>query len=151
MTAPARAAGVERLLVRRYDVGAALTPLDLRQKEARTGVAVVACMDSRLGVEAMFGLRPGDADVIRNAGGCVTRDTLRSLRLSQLRGGTREIVLVHHEDCAALGGDPAEDLTVCLTRLRDAGELPHTELVRGFLYTREGALREVRSARAGKA
>ncbi|MFI8186762.1 hypothetical protein OG539_33185 [Actinacidiphila glaucinigra] len=147
MTAPAGAAAVEQLLIRRYDVGAALTPLDLERKEARTGVAIVACMDSRLGVEAMFGLRAGDADVIRNAGGCVTPDTLRSLRLSQLRGGTRQIVLVHHEDCAALG-DPAEDLRVCIARLRDTTELPHTELVRGFLYTRGGALREIRPERA---
>ncbi|WP_431952820.1 carbonic anhydrase [Actinacidiphila sp. bgisy167] len=148
MTAPAKAAGVEQLLIRRFHVGAALIPLDLTKKEARTAVAIVACMDSRLGVEAMFGLRPGDADVIRNAGGCVTRDTIRSLRLSQLRGGTREIVLVHHEDCAALGGDPAEDLLACLARLRDTTELPHTELVRGFLYTRDGALREIRPERA---
>ncbi|MFF7216924.1 carbonic anhydrase [Streptomyces sp. NPDC008238] len=147
MTAPVRSAGVEQLLLRRYDVGAALTPIDLRKKEARTGVAIVACMDSRLGVEAMFGLRPGDADVIRNAGGCVTPDTLRSLRMSQLEGGTREIVLVHHEDCAALG-DPAEDLVTCMNRVRDATELPRTEMVRGFLYTRGGALREVRPDRA---
>ncbi|MEU1623697.1 carbonic anhydrase [Streptomyces sp. NPDC005722] len=147
MTAPVRSAGVEQLLLRRYDVGAALTPIDLKKKEARTGVAIVACMDSRLGVEAMFGLRPGDADVIRNAGGCVTPDTLRSLRMSQLEGGTREIVLVHHEDCAALG-DPAEDLVTCITRVRDATELPRTEMVRGFLYTRGGALREFRPDRA---
>ncbi|MFE0632832.1 carbonic anhydrase [Streptomyces sp. NPDC058864] len=147
MTAPARTAGVEELLIRRHDVGAALTPIDLGRKEARTGVAIVACMDSRLGVEAMFGLRPGDADVIRNAGGCVTPDTVRSLRQSQLHGGTRQIVLVHHEDCAALG-DPAEDLVACLTRLRDTTELPRTELVRAFLYTRGGALREIRPERA---
>ncbi|MFD8079445.1 carbonic anhydrase [Streptomyces sp. NPDC059718] len=149
MTAPTGAAGVEQLLTRRYDVGAALVPLDLTRTRARTGVAVVACMDARLGVEAMFGLRPGDADVIRNAGGCVTPDTLRSLRLSQLQGGTREIVLVHHEDCAVLG-DPEHDLRACMARLRAATELPHTEVVRGFLYTRGGALREIRLERAGQ-
>ncbi|WP_431966788.1 carbonic anhydrase [Actinacidiphila sp. bgisy160] len=147
MTAPARPSGVEQLLIRRHDVGAALTPIDLKRKRPRTGVAIVACMDARLGVEAMFGLRPGDADVIRNAGGCVTPDTLRSLRLSQLRGGTREIVLVHHEDCEALGA-PAEDLRACITRLLGATELPRTEVVRGFLYTRGGALRELRPERA---
>jgi carbonic anhydrase len=100
-------------------------------------------MDARLAVETMFGLRPGDAHVIRNAGGCVTDDTLRSLRLSQLRGGTREIVLVHHEDCAALE-DPAADLHVCLDRIHHDTELPHTDVVRGFVYTRGGALREIR-------
>ncbi|MGW3247494.1 carbonic anhydrase [Streptomyces sp. NPDC001070] len=135
--------GAEELLTRRYDVGATLTPLAPEKKQPQTGVAIVACMDARLGVETMFGLRPGDAHVIRNAGGCVNDDTLRSLRLSQLRGGTREIVLVHHEDCAALS-DPADDLRACMARLRAGTELPHTELVRGFLYTRGGALREIR-------
>ncbi|MFD3457767.1 carbonic anhydrase [Streptomyces sp. NPDC058691] len=137
--------GTEELLIRRHDVGAALVPLDPRKRDPQTRVAIVACMDARLGVETMFGLRPGDADVIRNAGGCVTDDTLRSLRLSQLRGGTREIVLVHHEDCPALS-DPDEDLRACMTRLGDNAELPHTEAVRGFLYTRGGALREIRPA-----
>lgn len=141
--------GAEDLLIRRYDVGATLMPLDPGKKRPLTGVAIVACMDARLGVETMFGLRPGDADVIRNVGGCVNEDSLRSLRLSQLRGGTREIVLVHHEDCTALG-DPADDLRACMTRLRDSTELPHTEEVRGFLYTRGGALREIRLEGAGR-
>ncbi|MFF3565839.1 carbonic anhydrase [Streptomyces sp. NPDC002574] len=135
--------GTEDLLIRRHHVGAALAPLDPRKREPQTRVAIIACMDARLGVETMFGLRPGDAHVIRNAGGCVTEDTLRSLRLSQTREGTREIVLVHHEDCAALS-DPAEDLLTCMARLGDGAQLPHTEALRGFLYTRNGALREVR-------
>ncbi|MCZ4119144.1 hypothetical protein [Streptomyces sp. H39-S7] len=67
--------------------------------------------------------------------------------MSQILGGTSEILLVHHEDCAALG-DPADDLRACLIRLRDNHELPHTDVVRGFVYTRGGALREIRPERA---
>jgi carbonic anhydrase len=135
--------GARGLLARRRALGAELVPLDTDAKTPRTGVAIVACMDARLAIEAMFGLRPGDAHVIRNAGGCVTDDTLHSLRVSQLRGGTREIVLVHHEDCAAVR-DPAADLYVCAQRIRASRELPHTEALRAFVYTRGGALRELR-------
>ncbi|WP_127358608.1 carbonic anhydrase [Actinacidiphila soli] len=138
--------GAEHLLSRRHHVGAALTPLDPEKRRPLTRVAIVACMDARLGIETMFGLRAGDAHVIRNAGGCITSDTLRSLRLSQIRGGTREIVLVHHEDCAALS-DPDADLRECLDLLRTSNELPHTDVVRGFIYTRGGALREIRPDR----
>jgi carbonic anhydrase len=138
-----RGTGARSLLSRRHALGAELVPLDSAERIPRTGVAIVACMDARLAVEAMFGLRPGDAHVIRNAGGCVNDDTLRSLRVSQLRGGTSEIVLVHHEDCAAVS-DPATDLAVCARRIRTSRELPHTEAVRAFVYTRGGALREIR-------
>lgn len=100
-------------------------------------------MDARPAVETMFGLRPGDAHVIRNTGGCVTDDTLRSLRLSQLRGGTREIAAVHHEDCAAVD-DPAADLHVRLDRIHHDSEPPYNDVVRGFVPTRGGALREIR-------
>src|SRR4051812_14960849 len=62
-------------------------------------VAVVACMDSRMPVFGMLGLSIGDAHVIRNAGGVITEDTLRSLAISQHLLGTREVVLVHHTDC----------------------------------------------------
>ncbi|AUH44104.1 carbonic anhydrase [Streptomyces sp. CMB-StM0423] len=138
--------GTEDLLARRRG-GAALAPLDPAARAPASKVAVLACMDARLGVEAMFALRPGDAHVIRNAGGCVTPDALDSLRLSQLRGGTREIVLVHHEDCAALD-EPAADLVRCLDRLAASPRLPHRDVVRGFLYTRGGELREIRPGRA---
>ncbi|WBB60518.1 hypothetical protein O7599_34285 [Streptomyces sp. WMMC500] len=137
--------GADELLARRG--AAALRPLDPDAKTPASRVAVVACMDARLGVESMFALRPGDAHVIRNAGGCVTPDALDSLRLSQLRGGTREIVLVHHEDCAALD-DPAADLVRCLDVLAETPRLPHKDVVRGFLYTRGGELREIRPRRA---
>ena len=65
-------------------------------------VAVVACMDARLNVFAALGLREGDAHVIRNAGGAVTDDTIRSLAISQRLLGTEEIVLIHHTGCGML-------------------------------------------------
>ena len=71
------------------------------------GVAVVACMDARLDVFALLGLGPGDAHVIRNAGGVVTDDTLRSLTVSQHVLGTREVLLVHHTQCGMEGADEA--------------------------------------------
>ncbi|MFI9102371.1 carbonic anhydrase [Streptomyces fildesensis] len=138
---------IDGLLSRRAALGVALTALPPKPELPGTGVAIVTGSDARPGVETMFGLRPGDAHVIRNAGGCVNDDTLHSLRLSQTVGGTSEILLVHHEDCAALG-DPADDLRACLIRLRDNQELPHTDVVRGFVYTRGGALREIRPERA---
>jgi carbonic anhydrase len=73
-------------------------PGDLPTAPAR-GVAVVACMDSRMPLFGMLGLDVGDAHVIRNAGGVVTDDTLRSLAISQHLLGTRAVVLVHHTDC----------------------------------------------------
>jgi carbonic anhydrase len=73
-------------------------PGDLPVAPAR-GVAVVACMDSRMPLFGMLGLAVGDAHVIRNAGGVVTEDTLRSLAISQHLLGTRSVVLVHHTDC----------------------------------------------------
>ena len=69
------------------------------------GVAVVACMDARMDVLPMLGLEIGDAHVIRNAGGVVTEDTIRSLTVSQHLLGTREILLVHHTRCGLEGAD----------------------------------------------
>jgi len=66
------------------------------------GVAVIACMDERLDVSAVLGLRPGEAQVIRNAGGVVTDAEIRSLAISQRLLGTREIILIHHTDCGML-------------------------------------------------
>ena len=69
------------------------------------GVAVVACMDSRMPLFPMLGLEVGDAHVIRNAGGVVTEDTIRSLTISQHLLGTREILLVHHTECGLQATD----------------------------------------------
>ena len=81
---------------RRYADALAVTHLDLHPARA---LAIVTCMDSRLNVFAALGLRDGDAHVLRNAGGVITDDVVRSLAISQRLLGTREIMLVHHTDC----------------------------------------------------
>jgi carbonic anhydrase len=130
--------------------------------------AVVACMDSRMPLFGMLGLEIGDAHVIRNAGGVVTEDTLRSLAISQHLLGTREVILVHHTDCgmqkstdedfAALverttGHRPPwparafidvdQDVRESIRLVRDSPYLLSTE-VRGTVYdVASGRLREV--------
>ncbi len=137
----------------------------------RRKVAVLACMDTRLDLFPMLGLERGDAHIIRNAGGLVTDDALRSLSASQRLLGTEEIVVVMHEGCGLhrasedqftqlleadgvlpnwrLGAfnDIEATLRYSLTRLRDARELPWRENIRGFVFDPEtGVLREVDSA-----
>jgi carbonic anhydrase len=135
----------------------------------RRQLAVVACMDSRLDTFALLGLDIGDAHVIRNAGGVVTDDVIRSLVISQRKLGTREIILVHHTDCGALtftddelrnelleetGLKPAwspesfkdldADLRQSIERLRRSPFLVDTSQVRGFVFdVHTGELREV--------
>ncbi len=132
-------------------------------------VAVVACMDARLDVYRLLGLGPGEAHVIRNAGGVVTDDEIRSLAISQRLLGTREVVLVHHTDCGMLtftdeqfrddlaaetGERPAwaseafadldEDVRRSVRRVLDSPYVPHKESVRGFVFdVATGLLREV--------
>ena len=134
------------------------------------GVAVVACMDARLDVHELLGLDEGDAHVIRNAGGAITEDAIRSLVISQRLLGTREIVLIHHTDCGMLtfadealkrdiqaetGIRPSfafepfpdldEDVRQSLARVRANPFVPHRDEVRGFVYdVRTGGLREVK-------
>jgi carbonic anhydrase len=138
-------------------------------RRPRLKVAVLACMDARISVYRLLGLQAGDAHVIRNAGGAVTDDAIRSLSVSQHLLGTREIVLIHHDDCgmrtftdtefahrlesetgirpgwaAETFTDPAQDVRQCIARLRASPFLPHTSVVRGFvLDERTGALDEV--------
>jgi carbonic anhydrase len=133
-------------------------------------IAVVACMDARLDVHKILGLQEGDAHVIRNAGGAVTDDVLRSLLISQRLLGTREIVLIHHTDCGMLTfsddavkaeveketgirppfaldafADLADDVRQSIARIKASPFIPRKEAVRGFLYEVEtGRLREVR-------
>ena len=133
------------------------------------GVAVVACMDARLDVHKMLGLEEGDAHVIRNAGGVITDDEIRSLAISQRLLGTREIVLVHHTDCGLLkitddgfkGELEAEtgikpewsveafqdldgDVRQSVARIKASPFIPHRDHVRGFVFEVEtGRLREV--------
>ncbi|MDQ3708512.1 MAG: carbonic anhydrase [Actinomycetota bacterium] len=135
-------------------------------------VAVIACMDARLDVYAILGLGLGEAHVIRNAGGVVTDDVIRSLVISQHLLGTREIVLIHHSDCGMLTfrdddvkeriyaqvgirppfaleafGDVDEDVRQSIARVRANPFLATTARVRGFVYEVEtGRLREVAAA-----
>src|SRR6266540_5619202 len=134
-----------------------------------TQVAVVACMDARLNPYGMLGLREGDAHIIRNAGGAVTDDAIRSLLLSQRLLGTREIVLIHHTDCgmltfhdddvkAAIEADTGlrppfaleafpdveRDVRQSIARVKASPFIPHTGQVRGFVYdVATGRLNEV--------
>ena len=133
------------------------------------GVAVVACMDARLNVYGMLGLQEGDAHVIRNAGGVITDDEIRSLTISQRLLGTREINLIHHTDCGMLTftddelrqqiheeagikphfsmesfSDLEEDVRQSIARIRNSPFIPNKDSVRGFVYEVEtGRLREV--------
>ena len=132
-------------------------------------LAIVTCMDSRLDVFAALGLGDGEAHVLRNAGGVITDDVIRSLALSQRKLGTREVMLIHHDDCglqkvsddgfrdelrAATGVAPAfaiesftdvdADVRQSILRVRRSVFLLHTDLVRGFVYdVNTHALREV--------
>jgi len=132
-------------------------------------VAVVACMDARLDVYRILGLAEGEAHVIRNAGGVVTDDEIRSLAISQRLLGTREIVLLHHTDCGMLtfsdddfrtsveqdcGVRPAWhseafadlelDVKDSVRRILDSPFIPHKDSVRGFVFdVATGRLTEV--------
>jgi len=132
-------------------------------------VAVVACMDARLNPYGILGLQEGDAHVIRNAGGVVTDDVIRSLTISQRLLGTREIILLHHSDCGMLTfnddqvkeqiredtgirpsfaleafPDADEDVRQSIRRIQASPFIPQKDSIRGFVYEVEkGALREV--------
>jgi carbonic anhydrase len=130
-------------------------------------VAVLACMDTRIDLFQMLGLARGDAHIIRNAGGLVTDDAVRSLSASQRLLGTEEIIVVMHEDCGLQGAsedafaealaadgvlptwrlgafdDLEATLRRSLDRLRTSPELPAREHIRGFIFDPEtGVLRE---------
>ncbi len=133
-------------------------------------VAIVACMDARLNVYGALGLSEGDAHVIRNAGGVVTDDEIRSLAISQRLLGTEEIILIHHTDCGMLTftddefkasieqdtgikpewaaeafSDLENDVKQSIARIKASPFIPRKESIRGFVYEVEtGRLREVR-------
>ena len=133
------------------------------------GTAVVACMDARLNVYAALGLADGEAHVIRNAGGVVTDDQIRSLAISQRLLGTREIVLIHHTDCGMLTfnddgfkrsiqdetgikphwsaeafPDLDEDVRQSMARIKASPFIPHKDEIRGFVFdVATGKLNEV--------
>ncbi|MFE6284050.1 beta-class carbonic anhydrase [Streptomyces sp. NPDC057877] len=131
-------------------------------------VAVVACMDARLDLHAALGLELGDCHTIRNAGGVVTDDVIRSLTISQRKLGTRSIVLIHHTGCGLetitedfreeleheVGQRPAwaveafrdvdQDVRQSMQRVRTSPFLLHSDDVRGFVFdVKTGLLREV--------
>jgi carbonic anhydrase len=122
-------------------------------------LAVVACMDARLHVSSILGLAEGDAHIIRNAGGVVTDDAIRSLAISQRLLGTTEIVLIHHTDCGMLTfrdddfknaveqdtglrpqwaaesfSDLEADLRQSIRRIQSSPFVPHKDSVRGFVF-----------------
>lgn len=119
----------------------------------RRKVAVLACMDTRLDLFPMLGIERGDAHIIRNAGGLVTDDAIRSLTASQRLLGTEEIVVVMHDGCGLHGASEYElgafddleaTLRAGLARLRSSPELPARDHIRGFVFDPEtGELREV--------
>jgi carbonic anhydrase len=132
-------------------------------------IAIVTCMDARLSPYVMLGLSEGDAHVIRNAGGVITDDEIRSLMISQRMLGTREVMLIHHTDCGMLTfsdeevksqiqeeigikppfalesfTDLEENVRQSIKRIEASPFIPHKESVRGFIYEVEtGRLREV--------
>jgi carbonic anhydrase len=103
-------------------------------------LAIVTCMDCRLDVLGALGLELGDAHVLRNAGGMITDDVIRSLAVSQERLGTREVIVLHHTNCAAEGIDLGE----AVRQVRESPALPHRDRVRGLMYdTDRGTVAEV--------
>ena len=132
-------------------------------------VSIVACMDARIETGRLLGLEEGDAHVIRNAGGVVTDDVIRSLAVSQRLLGTQEIMLIHHTDCGMLTfrddevkaqieadtglrppfaleafSDPEDDVRQSIRRIQASPFVPHKDNIRGFVYDVEtGRLNEV--------
>ena len=132
-------------------------------------IAIIACMDARVSPYALLGLREGDAHVIRNAGGVVTDDEIRSLAISQRLLGTEEIMLIHHTDCGMLTfnddefkhqieedtgikptwaaeafSDLDQDVRQSLARIQASPFIPNKDHIRGFVYDVDtGRLREV--------
>lgn len=122
-------------------------------------LTVIACMDSRLDLFGALGLEIGDAHLIRNAGGVVTEDVLRSLAISQRKLGTQAVMLIHHTECGMEGLDDAAfraeieaesgsaptwdvpgftdvyaDMRESIARVRDCPWIPHRDEVRGFIF-----------------
>lgn len=157
---------------REYAVGFDNSHLQVNPKRQ---LAVVGCMDSRMDTFEILGLRQGEAHIIRNAGGVITDDVIRSLCLSQRFLGTREIVLLHHTDCglmkvtedvfkaeleAEIGikpwwalesfADPHADVLQSIRRLHATPFITHKDHIRGFVYNvTTGLLEEVTENNTG--
>ena len=149
---------IDQLLSNNLAFAASLPAKHLDVRPTRR-LAIVTCMDSRLDVFAALGLGDGEAHVLRNAGGVITDDVIRSLAVSQRRLGTREVMLIHHTNCGmqsltddgfraelqdATGIAPAfaiesfadveVDVRQSILRVRRSPFLPHRDRVRGFVY-----------------
>jgi carbonic anhydrase len=146
-------------LLRNNDAFALGLPPQHLPRQPKRRLVIVTCMDSRLDVFAALGLHEGEAHILRNAGGVITDDIIRSVAISQRRMGTREVMLIHHTDCGmqtltddgfraelqeATGVAPAfaiesftdldADVRQSILRVRRSEFLAHRELVRGFVY-----------------
>jgi carbonic anhydrase len=149
---------IDELLANNGEFAGALADRHLDVQPSRR-LAIVTCMDSRLDVFAALGLGDGEAHVLRNAGGVVSEDVIRSLAISQRRLGTREVMLIHHSDCGmekisdegfrveleeATGIAPEfpiesfervdDSVRESLRRVRHSPFIPHRDAVRGFVY-----------------
>lgn len=149
---------IDSLLENNHAFAAGLSDQHL-DVEPQRHLAIVTCMDSRLDVFAALGLGNGEAHVLRNAGGVITDDVIRSLAISQRKLGTREVMLIHHTDCGmqkisddgfraelqeATGtapsfaiesfGDVDTDVRQSILRVRRSPFLLHRDVVRGFVY-----------------
>jgi carbonic anhydrase len=159
---------VDELLANNREFARSLPQRHLDVEPSRR-LAIVTCMDSRLDVFAALGLGDGEAHVLRNAGGVITDDVIRSLAVSQRRLGTREVMLIHHTDCGmskltddgfrseleqATGVSPAfaiesftdvdANVRQSVLRVRRSAFLPHRDAVRGFVYDVDShSLREI--------
>jgi carbonic anhydrase len=148
----------DELVERNREYAEGFADQDLQVNPTRR-MAIVTCMDSRMNIFSLLGLQDGEAHIIRNAGGVITDDVIRSLCLSQRYLGTREIVLVHHTNCglqivtedglkaeieAEIGikpwwavesfDDPYVDVRQSMKRLEMTPFIPHKDHVRGFVY-----------------
>jgi len=159
---------IDELLTRNKERGSAVSGYrDSPQPQLH--VSILTCMDARIQVFDIFGLGDGEAHILRNAGGVVTDDSIRSLALSQRKLGTREVMIMQHTNCGlnlvtedgfkdeledATGLRPTwaveafkdvnDSVRRSVTRVRRSDFLPHTDLVRGFVYdVHTGALTEV--------
>ncbi|MEQ0565716.1 carbonic anhydrase [Amycolatopsis sp. NEAU-NG30] len=160
---------IDVLLKRNQELGN-VTPGDRSTPRPSLQVAILTCMDARIRVFELFGLLQGESHVLRNAGGVVTDDMIRSLALSQRKLGTREVLIVQHTECGlsmvteddfkdeleeASGLRPTwsveafrnveSSVKTSMERVRRSAYLPHTDNVRGFVYdVKTGELTEVK-------
>ena len=159
---------IDQLVENAKNYAAGFDKTDLPLPPARR-IAIVACMDARLNVYGLLGLHEGEAHVIRNAGGVITDDEIRSLAISQRLLGTEEVMLIHHTDCGMLTFNDDEfrrdvqqqtgikpewaaetfdnledDVRQSVRRIQASPFIPKKDRVRGFVYEVEsGRLREV--------